>query len=250
MMKSITSIIYSIIAILVVTVSVFSTSHAVTISYQGTITPSFSSGIGSGSTGGQAWIDEIGASDSWSTVTGSVGDRGWVDSIAEKTDFWSFAVGPGGTSLDIWALRGDDDLDPALSIYSGITTADESTFQNGSNFGGITFSKAADDEIPNDGTFGDPAVYNMAFDEGLYTIAIGGYASDSEGPFSYDLSIGTPGTAPAPPDFALDIASSSARALEPTKPPLPQPAVVPIPGAFLFFATGLFGFVSARKFKQ
>jgi hypothetical protein len=91
----------------------------------------------------------------------------------------------------------------------------------------------------------------MAFDEGIYTIAIGGFLSDGEEPFSYDLSIGTPGTAPAPPDFELDIASSSARrALEPTKPPLPQPAVVPIPGAFLFFATGLLGFVSARKFKQ
>ena len=76
---------------------------------------------------------------------------------------------------------------------------------------------------PVAGPFGDPAVYNMAFDEGIYTIAIGGFASDGEGPFSYELSIGTSGSAPS---------------------------AVPIPGAFLFFATGLFGFVSVRRSKQ
>ena len=70
----------------------------------------------------------------------------------------------------------------------------------------------------------------MAFEEGIYTIAIGGYASDGEGPFSYELSIGTPGSAPTSVDFS------------------PNP--VPIPGAFLFFATGLLGFVSVRKCKQ
>ncbi len=233
-MKKITNLIYAIIVAGITTV--FSTSYAATISYQGTITPPFSSGIGSGSTGRQSWVDGNGTTDFWSTVTGSVGGDGWIEGIAEETDFWSFAVGPGGASLDIWALRDNEstDLDPAFSIYSGITTADESEFISSSgfeSFGGITFSEVADDEIPNDeGPFGDPALYNMAFEEGIYTIAVGGFASDDEGPFSYELSIGTPGSAPASVDFS------------------PNP--VPIPGAFLFFATGLFGFVSVRKCKQ
>ncbi len=213
-MKKITNLIYAIIVAGITTV--FSISYAATISYQGTITPPFSSGIGSGSTGGQSWVDGNGT-----------------------TDFWSFAVGSGGASLDIWALRDNESagLDPVFSIYSGITTADESefiTFDDGfdvTDFGGITFSEFADDEIPHDeGPFGDPALYNMAFEEGIYTIAIGGYASDGEGPFSYELSIGTPGSAPTSVDFS------------------PNP--VPIPGAFLFFATGLLGFVSVRKCKQ
>lgn len=229
-MKNFTNLIY--IIIVAGTATIFSTAHAATISYQGTITPPFSSGIGSGSTGGQSWVDENGDTDFWSTVTGLVGGDGWIEEIAEETDFWSFSVGPGGVSLDIWAFRDDEStgLDPALSIYSGITTADESEFLITSDFGGITFSEFADDEIPSEvGPFGDPAIYNMAFDEGIYTIAIGGYASDSEGPFSYELSIGTPGSAPVPAGF--------------------EPSPVPIPGAFWFFATGLLGFVSARKSK-
>ena len=146
-MKKITNIIYAITVFVVGTASVFSTSHAATISYQGTITPPFSSGIGLGSTGGQSWVNEDGATDFRSTVAGSVGARGWTDEIAEETDFWSFVVGSEGASLDIWALRGDENLDTALSIYSGITTADESTFKNSSDFGGMIFSTSADDEI-------------------------------------------------------------------------------------------------------
>lgn len=198
-------------------------SHAATISYQGTIIPSFNSGIGSGSTGGQSWVDEDGTTDDfWSTVTGSVGDL----LRAEDTDFWFFSVGPEGTSLDIWALRGDESLDTIFSIYSGITTAEMSKFQAFSDFGGIIFSKFADDEIPNAGPFGDPAIYNMAFDEGIYTIAIGRLSGGPSSP--YELSIGTPGSAP---NFANLV-----------------PGPVPLPGAFLFFATGLLGFVSVWKY--
>jgi hypothetical protein len=226
MMRSIANIIYVFTVILVGAAGVSSTALAATISYQGTVVPSFSSGIGSGSTGGQNWVDEPGASGFWSTVTGSVGN-GLGTNSAEETDFWSFSVGPGGTSLDIWALRDDESLDTALTIYSGITTADESKFDGFGDFGGIIFSKFADDEIPNPGLFGDPAIYNMAFDEGIYTIAVGGL---SGGPSSYELSIGTPGSAP-------------------NSNPVPDP--VPIPGALLFFATGLLGFISirGRKYK-
>jgi hypothetical protein len=224
-MKKIINIIYAISVFVVGTASVFSTSYAATISYQGTIIPPFSSGVGSGSTGGLNWVDGNGATDFWSTVTGSVGARGWIDEQADETDFWSFAVGSEGTSLDIWAQRGDQSsgLDTAFSIYSGITTADESAFVNRSDFGGIIFSSSADDELSNDGPFGDPALYNIAFEEGIYTIAIGGFASNGEGPFSYNLSIGTPGTAPS---------------------------AVPLPGALLFFATGILGFMGARRGKQ
>jgi hypothetical protein len=233
MMKSIHNMIYVLAVIVVGVAGVSSASQAATISYQGTVIPSFSSGIGSGSTAGQNWVDEPGASGFWSTVTGSVGGSGWIDGNAKETAFWSFSVGPGGTSLDIWALRGDEKLDTAFSVYSGITTADEAKFSVdgfddiGVDFGGITFLGFADDELPNQGEFGDPAIYNMAFDEGIYTIAIGGYVSDGEGPFPYELSIGTPGSAP------------NSVSLEP----------VPLPSTFFLFATGLLGFVSVRKYK-
>ena len=223
MMKSISSLIYLISIIVVGTANVFSTSHAATISYQGTIIPPFSSGIGLGSTPSYSWEGERGSSGFWSTVTGTVGARGWIEERAEEMDFWSFVVGPGGVSLDIWAARGDEHLDTVFSIYSGITTADESKFKNTRDFGGITFSRFADDEIPNAGPYGDPDIHNMAFDEGIYTIAIGGYYSNAEGPFSYELSIGAS-------NFELN--------------------PVPIPGAFLFFITALLGFVSVRRCQQ
>ena len=59
-------------------------------------------------------------------VSGSVSGSGWANDIAAETDFWSFQVGAGGAALDIWALRGNEALDTAFTVYGGgITTAEE-----------------------------------------------------------------------------------------------------------------------------
>jgi len=132
-------------------------------------------------------------------VSGSVGGYGWTDRDASQVDFWYFNIGPGGLYVDIWAERGDIALDPVFSLYSGTTTADESEFLNVQGFGGMDLIAWADDEIDVPGSpFGDPMIDGLFLDEGVYTIAMGGFFSDGAGPYNYDLFINYVTPVPAP----------------------------------------------------
>ena len=145
---------------------------------------------------GAASISYEGELLSGSTVTGSVSGGGWYNEIASETDFWNF-YGISGDVVDILGLRLDTDLDPAFTLYSGVTTADETEFNPWGDFGGMTYLTYADDEISNTGPYGDPFLDDYVLpNTGLYTVAIGGYYSDGVGPYDYELTI--TGNSPIP----------------------------------------------------
>ncbi|MCU7917730.1 MAG: VPLPA-CTERM sorting domain-containing protein [Candidatus Thiodiazotropha sp. (ex Epidulcina cf. delphinae)] len=164
------------------------------------------------------------------SVSGSVGGYGWFEDVASQVDFWRFDVGSSGAKVDIWATRSDQALDPAFSLYSGMTSVDESALDGSADFGGMVFLGWADDEIDvvGDGPFGDPGV-TAFLAEGIYTLIIGGSESDEDGPFGYELHIGDWGTAPADlPDVI---------------------STVPVPAAIWLFGSGLAGLLLAGRRK-
>jgi len=152
-------------------------SSAAAITYQGTLTPGVA-------------------------VTGSVSGTGWDIESAADVDFWRFSALAG----DLATIRGtrlNVNLDPAFSLYSGTTTADESLFRNVASFGGLTFIDFADDEVEVPGPFGDPLLANFRLPStGSYTIAIGGSFSAGAGPFGYSLLL-TAQAVPEPTPMAL-----------------------------------------------
>ena len=150
-------------------------AHAALISYEGNLT-------------------------SGSVVTGSVGGFGMVDDDASSVDFWTIS-GNAGKLITLQGTRLNSPLDLVLSLYLGKTTADTVLFVHDASFGGITWIGMGDDEVPppgNLGPFGDPLLRMTLPVTGIYTIAIGGYASDSNGPFGYRLfaTVPTPATLP------------------------------------------------------
>lgn len=157
-------------------------------------------------------------------VSGFVGGNGWLYGVASEVDFWSFNVGAGGLNVDIWATRTDHYLDPAMTLYRGTTSADESEFIDGfTPFGGMELIHVADDEYhPPFGLYGDPVIYNINLSPGTYTLAIGGYASDGPGPFPYQLFIDAPGSAPSA-------------------------SVVPLPAAVWLLGTGLLALLGLSR---
>ena len=90
--------------------------------------------------------------------TGSVGGFSWFLETGAQVDFWRFSAVAGQTmTLDVNRLNGN--LDPGLSLYSGMTTADTSLFSASGNWGGLTFIGSLDDEHPaflTPGPGGDP----------------------------------------------------------------------------------------------
>ena len=124
------------------------------------------------------------------TVTSTVGGFGFIRQVASDVDFWSFA-GVAGSQVSIRGTRLDAGLDPALDLYFGTTTADDSLFRTGQSWGGLQFLAASDDVVdPPSGPFGDPLLGFFTLPTtGVYTIAIGGAGSDGEGPYRYSLSV-------------------------------------------------------------
>lgn len=123
-------------------------------------------------------------------VTGSVGGFGYNRESAADVDFWSFS-GMAGNTVSIQVTRISAALDPVMDLYFGQTTADESLFRTQQSWGGLQFLASSDDVLdPPSGPFGDPYIASFTLPStGIYTVAIGGGASDGEGPFSYSLSL-------------------------------------------------------------
>ncbi|MEO8936777.1 MAG: PEP-CTERM sorting domain-containing protein [Burkholderiaceae bacterium] len=135
-------------------------------------------------------------------VTGTVGSTGWLDETASEVDFWRVVIPTGGSVIGITGTRLDADLDLVLSFYRGTTAADESAYRSESDWGGLTYLGFADDEIPNAGPGGDPFYSSGFIAAGDYTIAIGGFLSNGEGPYRYSLIV-TPSAIPEPAIFML-----------------------------------------------
>jgi len=122
-------------------------------------------------------------------VSGSVAMSGWINEVASEVDFWRF-MADAGNLVTIRGVRGSPNLDPAFSLYFGVTSADQALFLNDADWGGLTYLTFADDEVSVPaGPGGDPLLnmYRVPF-TGNYTIAIGGFNSSGLGPFSYTLT--------------------------------------------------------------
>jgi hypothetical protein len=160
-------------------IAVLAPAHAVPVVYEGTLTAG-------------------------AAVTGSVSGNGWETETAAGVDFWRFS-GTAGQSFSVAASRLSPGLDPALTLYFGTTSADASLFLHDADWGGLVFLRIADDEttVPA-GPGGDPRLSNFALPfTGLYTIAIGGFSSNGDGPFSYSMVTSQVAAIPEPETFAL-----------------------------------------------
>jgi hypothetical protein len=132
--------------------------------------------------------------------TGSVGGFSWFLETGAQVDFWRFAGVAGQTvTFDVSRLNGN--LDPAMSFYSGITSADTSLFKASSSWGGMTFIGSLDDEHPpalTPGPGGDPFGSFVLPTTGNYTIAIGGFDSTDAGSYPYRVTLTTTAVAAVP----------------------------------------------------
>jgi PEP-CTERM motif-containing protein len=127
--------------------------------------------------------------------TGSVptGD-GWLNNQGDQVDYWSFFA-LAGNRVDILVHPLSNALDPAFSIYEGMTTADTSMFNNVGDWGGLTFINFGATE--NGGGGEDAFRSFFAPDTSFYTLAVGGFLSADTGPYPYSISVAVvpePGT--------------------------------------------------------
>jgi hypothetical protein len=139
-------------------------------------------------------------------VTGFVGPFGWFDSTdTPPVEFWTF-FGIAGRQYSIRGTRLNTNLDPALALYFGTITpgTDYSLFDPFNSFDAVQLVANGDDEIEVPGPFGDPFVRLSLPRTGLYTIALGGAASDCPGgvcpangyPYSLTVAVPEPSTLP------------------------------------------------------
>lgn len=129
--------------------------------------------------------------------TGSADGYSWFFDDGAGIQFWRLFATAGST-ITLQVNRLDGDFDPALSIFSGVTTADTSEFLSYGDWGGLAYIDYLDDENPAfvAGPAGDPFGSFVAATTGYYTVAVGGSLSVDEGPYSYNISaVPEPGTA-------------------------------------------------------
>ena len=138
-------------------------------------------------------------------VTGEVGGFGWFLDVGTGVDYWRFA-GVAGQTVTFTVDRLSGNLDPALSLYSGITSADTSQFSANASWGGLTFIGSLDDERPpsmTPGLGGDPFGSFVLASSGNYTVVVGGSNSTDAGSYPYRLTMSLAAPIPEPPVWAL-----------------------------------------------
>ena len=132
-------------------------------------------------------------------AAGQVGGFGWFLDDGSLVDYWRFA-GIAGQTVTFTVDRLSGNLDPALSFYAGITSADTAQFSAGGNWGGLTFLGSLDDEkaaFLSPGPAGDPSGSFVLAGSGNYTVVVGGGNSTDAGSYPYRLTM-TTAAAPIP----------------------------------------------------
>jgi Bacterial pre-peptidase C-terminal domain/PEP-CTERM motif len=136
--------------------------------------------------------------------TGSVGGFSWFLEEGAQVDYWRFS-GVAGEIVTLSVNRLNGNLDPALSLYSGITSADTSLFSASGSWGGLTFIGSLDDEHPaflTPGPGGDPFGSFTLPSAGNYTVAIGGSTSTDAGSYPYRVTLTAVTPVPEPETWA------------------------------------------------
>jgi hypothetical protein len=133
-------------------------------------------------------------------LDGSVAGFSWFLDEGSGIDFWRFSANTGDrVTLRVDRLNGN--LDPALSLYRGLTTADVSAFSSSANWGGLTFIGSLDDEkapFLTPGPGGDPSGNFVLGSGGSFTVAVGGSNSTDAGMYPYRITLAvTPVPEPA-----------------------------------------------------
>jgi len=110
--------------------------------------------------------------------------NGWLTNNAAGVVFWRFELLE-ARLLTISATRLSPGLDPAFTLYDGISAADDSLFSHDNPWGriGTQLLMAVDNGLPpatGSGPFSDAQVTVM-LRAGLYTLAVGGSQGDSGG---------------------------------------------------------------------
>lgn len=145
-------------------VGVVASAHAAEVVYAGDLTPAAQTG----SAGGYSWFLDDGAG----------------------VEFWRLFASA-GSAITLRVDRLEAGFDPALSIYSGLTTADTSEFLSYGDWGGLSYIDYLDDENPAfvaPGPAGDPYGSFVAPVTGFYTVVVGGSLSMDNGPYAYSIS--------------------------------------------------------------
>lgn len=138
-------------------------------------------------------------------ATGQVGGFSWFLDNGSGVDYWRFA-GVAGQTVSFAVDRLNGNLDPALSFYSGTTSADMSQFSANGNWGGLTFIGSLDDERPpfmTPGLGGDPSGSFALASSGNYTVVVGGSNSTDAGPYPYRLTVMLAAPIPELPVWAM-----------------------------------------------
>jgi len=138
-------------------------------------------------------------------ATGEVGGFSWFLEDGSQVDYWRFA-GVAGQTVTFSVDRLNGNLDPALSFYSGITSADTSLFSASGDWGGLTYIGSLDDEHPaflKPGPGGDPFGSFVLASTGNYTVVVGGSDSTDAGSYPYRLTMSVATPVPEPEVWAL-----------------------------------------------
>jgi len=147
-------------------------------------------------------------------ATGSVNGFSWFLGNGSQVDYWRFD-GTAGQTLTLTVNRLNGNLDPALSFYSGTTTADTSLFSASSSWGGLTFLGSLDDEHPpflTPGPDGDPFGSFVLPSTGAYTVVVGGGNSTDAGAYPYRITASV-AAVPEPSTWAMLVAGLGALGL-------------------------------------
>jgi hypothetical protein len=135
---------------------------------------------------------------------GTAGGFSWFLDDGAAVGYWQFQAGA-GEQVTLAVDRLSANLDPALSLYEGVTTADTSSFSSTSNWGGMTYIGSLDDEHPaflQPGPGGDPYGTFTIASSGWYTVAVGGSLSTDAGVYPYRLTM-TVAAVPEPGTWVL-----------------------------------------------
>jgi hypothetical protein len=117
------------------------------------------------------------------------------DPSPTNSDWWFFSANAGDI-ITLTVGRLDYNLDPAMRLFSGVSSDDTN----------LTLIATADDEIPHLGPYGDPLISGLTIaSTGIYSVEVWDFLSGPGAPFDYQITLNgaNPASVPEPAGLAL-----------------------------------------------